>query len=42
MSEKQEDNVIEFKQKSDITDEDFQVFINALMGPYKGGAYLAE
>jgi signal recognition particle GTPase len=26
----------------DISDEDFQVFLQALFGPYKGGAYLPE
>lgn len=35
MSEKQEDNIIEFPHK--VTDEEFEMFINALLGPYKGG-----
>ena len=26
----------------DITDEEFQVFLNALFGPYKGGGYNPE
>ena len=55
MSEKQEDNVIEFSKSQmrriaketgrdidEITDEDFQVFMKALLGPYRGGAYLPE
>lgn len=42
MSEKQEDNVLQFKAKSDITDEEFNMFLDALMGSYKGGGYLPE
>ena len=26
----------------EISDEDFQVFLNALFGPYKGGGYNPE
>lgn len=26
----------------EITDEEFQVFLNALFGPYKGGGYNPE
>jgi hypothetical protein len=26
----------------EITDEEFQVFLDALFGPYKGGGYLPE
>ena len=26
----------------DITDEEFQVFLNALFGPYRGGGYNPE
>ena len=55
MSEKQEDNVVQFSKSQmrriaketgrdieEITDEDFQVFLNALLGPYKGGGYNPE
>lgn len=47
MSEK-EDNIIDFqsksqeRQKSEISDEEFQMFLNALLGPYKGGGYQPE
>jgi len=41
MSEKQEDNIINFPQNK-VTDEEFQVFLNALFGPYKGGGYNPE
>ena len=36
MSEKQEDNVIQFPQAG-VTDEEFEIFIKAFFGPYKGG-----
>ena len=58
MSEKQEDNILEFKSKSqkrriavelghdidkaEVTDEEFQIFLDALLGPYKGGGYTPE
>jgi hypothetical protein len=47
MSEK-EDNIIDFqsksqeRQKSEISDVEFQMFLNALLGPYKGGGYQPE
>ena len=47
MSEK-EDNIIDFqsksqeRQKSEISDADFQVFMNALLGKYNGGGYVPE
>ena len=54
MSENEEDNVIDFVSKSqmrriakekgveDITDEDFQAFLKAFFGPYKGNGYNPE
>jgi hypothetical protein len=41
MSEKQEDNIINFPQEK-VTDEEFNIFMNALLGPYKGGGYNPE
>jgi hypothetical protein len=41
MSEKKKDNIIKFPQ-AEITDEDFEVFMNALFGPYKGGGFQQE
>ncbi len=41
MSEKQEDNIVKFPQ-SKVTDEEFAIFMNALLGPYKGGGYNPE
>jgi hypothetical protein len=35
-----EDNII--KLPSQVTDEEFMMFMNALLGDYKGGGYLAE
>ncbi len=29
-------------EKAEVSDEDFQVFLNALLGPYKGGGYNPE
>lgn len=43
-----EDNVIDFSKSQkrrnteEISDEDFQVFLDALFGPYKGGGYNPE
>ena len=55
MSENQEDNILEFKSKSQlrriakeqgkempVTDEEFEIFMKALLGPYKGGGYNPE
>jgi hypothetical protein len=41
MSEKMEDNIIEFPQDK-VTDEEFAMFMNALLGPYKGGMWSQE
>lgn len=40
MSENQDDNIIDFPHK--VTDEDFAIFMKALLGPYKGGGYNPE
>ena len=38
-----ENNVIQFPNKeNEITDEDFEVFMKALLGPYKGSGYRPE
>lgn len=58
MSQNQEDNILEFKSKSqkrriavelgqdiskaEVTDEEFKMFLDALLGPYKGGGYNPE
>lgn len=58
MSQNQEDNIVEFKSKSqkrriavelghdidkaEVTDEEFAIFMKALLGPYKGGGYTPE
>jgi hypothetical protein len=41
LSEKQEDNVIDFPQAG-VSDEDFNIFMQAFLGPYKGGGYNPE
>ena len=41
MSEKQEAQIIQFPQ-AEVSEEDFQIFLKALLGPYKGVGYLAE
>lgn len=40
MSENQEDNIVNFPHK--VTDEEFKMFLDALLGPYKGGGYNPE
>jgi hypothetical protein len=40
MSENQEDNILNFPHK--VTDEEFAIFMQALLGPYKGGGYQQE
>ena len=42
MSEKKEPLKLIQGEKEHISDEDFQVFLDALFGPYKGGGYLPE
>lgn len=54
MSEKQEDNVINFSksqmrriaiekgQDMPVTDEEFDIFMKAFLGPYNGGGYNPE
>jgi len=43
-----EDNVVDFEAKSqkkkefEVTDEEFQMFWDALTGPYKGGGITLE
>jgi len=41
MSENQETNIIEFPQAG-VSDEDFNIFMNAFLGNYKGGGYNPE
>lgn len=41
MSEKQEDNIIQFPNQA-ITDEEFEIAIKAIFGPYKGSGYNPE
>jgi len=42
MSEKVENNIINLPIDNKVTDEEFQIFIDALFGPYKGGGYNPE
>ena len=41
MSEKKEDNIINFPNES-VSEEDFQIFMQTFLGPYKGGGYNPE
>ena len=41
MSENQEQNIINFPTQA-ITDEEFQMAIEAIFGPYKGPGYNPE
>ena len=42
MSEKEEHMAEIIPIKGKITDEEFEVFLNALFGPYKGGGHQQE
>ena len=42
MSEKVEENIINLPIDNKVTDEEFQLFMNALLGPYRGGGYNPE
>jgi hypothetical protein len=42
MSENQEDNIVNFPNTNKVTDEEFAIFMQALLGPYKGGGYQQE
>lgn len=42
MSENQEAQIINLPIEDKVTDEDFSIFMNAFMGPYKGGGYNPE
>ena len=42
MSENQEAQIIKLPIDEQITDEDFQVFMTAFLGPYKGSGYNPE
>ncbi len=42
MSEKQETFKLIQGGNEHISDEDFNMFVKALFGPYKGGGYLPE
>ena len=41
MSEKSGDNIIHFPKEA-ISDEDFQIALNAIFGPYKGPMWCQE
>ena len=42
MSEKVEAKIINMPTEDKVSDEDFAIFMNALLGPYKGGGYNPE
>jgi hypothetical protein len=42
MSKKVENNIINLPIENKVTDEEFQLFMDALLGPYKGGGYNPE
>lgn len=42
MSKKSGDNIINLPIDNKVTDEEFQIFMDALLGPYKGGGYNPE
>jgi len=42
MSEKVENNIINLPIENKVTDEEFNLFMEALLGPYKGGGYNPE
>jgi len=42
MSKKVDNNIINLPIDNKVTDEEFQLFMDALFGPYKGGGYNPE
>ena len=42
MSKKVENNIINLPIDNKVTDEEFAIFMDALLGPYKGGGYNPE
>jgi hypothetical protein len=42
MSENKEAKILNLPIENKVTDEEFQIFLNALLGPYKGGGYNPE
>jgi hypothetical protein len=42
MSEKVEAQIINMPTEDKVSDEDFAIFMEAFLGPYKGGGYNPE
>jgi hypothetical protein len=42
MSKKVENNIINLPIDNKVTDEEFAMFMDALLGPYKGGRFMQE
>jgi hypothetical protein len=42
MSKNEEAQILNLPIENKVTDEEFAIFMNALLGPYKGGGYNPE